>query len=102
MAVSFTTLAQINIASGGTRQKLSAGSLAIVKVYISAPSGNSGNVYIGDVAVAAGRGIEVPKGTTLVIEAPHGDLMDLNTMYVDGTTNDKINVVYMTNLSRSR
>jgi hypothetical protein len=102
MSVKLITGAQITVATGGTEQRIIAAAKSnVVAVYLSAPSTNTGHVYIGDADVAVGRGIEVPKGTMVKIEAADAGQLDMHEMYVDAATNgDKLNVAYLQKVSR--
>lgn len=102
MGIKLITGAQITVASAGSEQHIIAAAKSnVVAVYLSAPSTNTGHVYVGDADVAVGRGIEVPKGTTVKIEACHDGQLDMYEMYVDAATNgDKLNVAYLQKLSR--
>lgn len=97
MAAVFTTLPQVTVATAGTEQRLSANPISnVIKIYVSAPSTNTGNIWVGDSSVAVGRGVEVVKGTTLPITAEPGMLLDINNIYVDvATSGDKASVAYL-------
>lgn len=100
MSVSFVSLPQVTVATSGTEQRISANAISnAVKVYLSAPAANTGSIWIGDASVAVGRGIEVIKGTTLVLYAEN-ELLDLNNIWVDAATNnDKVSIAYLSKVS---
>lgn len=98
MGVKLNALPQVTITTGGTRVRLSSAPVSnAVEVYISAPLTNTGNVWIGGNTVAAGVGIEVVKGTTLVLR--YHDMIDIYEIYADGTTGDKVSLAYMQRIS---
>lgn len=101
MSVKLISPAQITVAASGTEQRLLAAPVAnIVAVYVSAPAANTGSVYIGDANVSTTRGIEVPKGTTLKLEAVDNQL-DVFEMWADvATSGDKLNVSYLQKVSQ--
>ncbi len=96
MSLLMITLPQVTVATAGTEQRLSSAPISnVVKAYVSSPAANTGNIWIGDSAVAVGRGIEVVKGTTITLEAQEGQLIDLFGTYVDAATNgDKASITY--------
>jgi hypothetical protein len=96
-----TTLAQINLTSAGTRQAIAAGPGPYSPcVIITAAHGNSGNIYVGDSAVASNRYAAVLAAkSSYVLTGPimggFEQLIDLSTIYIDGaTTNDDVQVAY--------
>lgn len=99
MALVIKTAAQVTVTTAGTRVKLlgaNASEANVEAVYLSAPAGNTGIIYVGDSSVAAGRGVEVAKGTTFTILAPKGEMIDMATINIDAATNgDKVNVTYL-------
>lgn len=102
MPVVIKTIAQITVAASGTEVAVSATTLPAVKLWVSAPSGNTGSIFVGDTTnIATTRGIEVIKGTTAIIEAPGGDYFDLAAVWIDAATNgDKANITYLQKLGR--
>lgn len=81
------------IATGGTRQKL-LGTAVSKTCYIElqAPAANTSSVFYGDVTLSATNGIEIPKGTSRIIQAPC--FLGLESAYiVSATTGDKLNVL---------
>lgn len=101
MASRITTLAQVNLTSAGTAQQISTSTIPAEVVVISAPSANSGSIYIGDSNVASNRYLAVlSPGQRMSIEAGNEsggtDMLDLAEIYFDGdTTNDDIQVGYI-------
>jgi hypothetical protein len=95
-----TTLAQINLTSAGTRQAISATPVYSPCVIVTAAHGNTGNIYVGDSAVASNRYAAVLAAkSSYVITGPvmggFEQLIDLSTIYIDGgTTNDDVQVAY--------
>ena len=97
MSLVLVTLPQVTVSTSGTEQRASSSVLSNVEaVYISAPAGNTGAIYIGDSNVAVGRGIEVAKGTSFTILSPKGEMIDIYNIYIDAATNgDKANITYL-------
>jgi len=86
--------AQVTVATSGTQQPLVAAAVSNVsEVYVSCPAANTGIIFLGDANVSTTRGIEIAKGTTVVIR---GDQLDIANMFVDAATSgDKANVAYV-------
>lgn len=101
MAVVLKTLAQGTVTTAGTKVRLVADPISnAIKAWVTAPAANGGSIYIGDAAVAATRGIEIPKGSTLVLDAPQNELLDLREIWVDAATSgDDFQVTYLTKIS---
>jgi hypothetical protein len=97
MAVVLVSPAQRSVTTSGTEVRLTAANVdKVVTVFISAPAANTGAIYIGDADVSTTRGIEMAKGTTLRLDAPEGQFLDLYNMWVDAATNgDDFNVSYL-------
>lgn len=98
MAAVLTTLAQGTVTTAGTAVRLVPADISnVIKVWITAPDANTGNIFVGDVNVSATRGIEVISGgSPLVIESQPGMLLDLRNMYVDAATSgDDFQVTYL-------
>jgi hypothetical protein len=102
MAAKLITQAQVTVTTAGTRVQISSTQTPVYSVVFSAPAANSGAIYIGDSNVAAGRGVEMAKGTSFTIS---GDVTSrsgqeelfLSDFYVDAATSgDKVNVSYVT------
>jgi hypothetical protein len=95
------TLADITVAAAATRQQVTATSTRVTSIVFQGPAANTGAVYVGDSNVAAARGIEIPKGTSITVTAdllgrPGGEEFDLSDFYVDAaTTGDKVKVSYV-------
>lgn len=67
--------------NGGTSLPLKKG-----RVFLATPVGNTGDVYIGDVTVAAANGFTLSKGTNIEIE-----IDNINKLYADAANNgDKV------------
>lgn len=100
MGVILVTLPTDVLTTGGVREKLSSVGTNVVKVILTAPSTNTGNIWVGDVAVSATgeRGVEIVKGTTLQLEFA-GNTISLDNMYFDGASGDSISVSYLQKLS---
>ncbi len=97
-----TPLAQITVAAAGTPEQLSATELKVSQLVLQADPANGGNLYIGDINVAAAQCIvlEPGQGLALGTEDSFADedniYMDLQDLYVDAATNgDKLNVAYL-------
>jgi hypothetical protein len=94
-------LAQINLTSAGTRQQISATPILSPVVIITAAHGNSGNIYVGDSAVASNCYAAVLAAkSSYTITGPdingHTRDVDLSSIYIDGgTTNDDVQVAYL-------
>lgn len=101
MAVKLVTAAQLTVAVAGIRTRVSTQELPITTLVVSAPAANTGNIYVGDSAVSATRGIEVAKGTTVSITADMsgragGEEFILSDFYIDAATSgDDANVSYV-------
>lgn len=87
----------ITVTTAGTRVGLSNAIDKAVKVYISAPAGNTGLIYFGDVAVSSTNGIQVIKALQPIeISAPAGQIIALDSLYFDSATSgDKVTVTYL-------
>lgn len=96
-------LAQLTLTSGGTRQALTSSTIPAEAVIISAPSTNSGVVYLGSANVSSTRYVAtIAAGTSFSISVNPSSENDssnieLSTIYWDGTTGDKLNVGYLVN-----
>lgn len=101
MAVVLKTLPTVTVAASGTEQPLASSPVdKAVKVYVTAPASNTGNIYVGDSSVAVTRGTEIIKGTTREFFSD-GDLIDIQTMFVDVATNgDKAQISYLMRTGR--
>ena len=95
------TLPALNLDSAGTAQALSSTSILCEAVIITAATGNTGTIYIGDSNVASNRfALELDAGIAGTIDSPTAkggsDMFDLKDIYFDGgTTGDDINVAYL-------
>lgn len=97
MPARLNTIAETTVVTSGTKVRLLASISNAVKIWISAPSANTGPVVVGDVNVSSTRGIFVFPGTTQTIYA-QDDLVGLDEMWVDGPTGAKIYVSYLQRL----
>jgi hypothetical protein len=85
-----------NAASGTELRLVEANVDKVVAIILSVPAANTGSIYVGDSNVSTTRGIELAKGTTLRIDAPKGQFLDIYNMYFDAATSgDKLNVSYL-------
>lgn len=100
MALQFVTIAQVTVTTGGTEVRIAANTDdKIVKLFLSVPASNTGNVWVGDANVAVGRGVEIVKGSTLQIDC-EGQYIDAYNIWADAVTNgDKINISYLKKVS---
>lgn len=89
--------AQVTVAVSGTEQPIVAAAVErVVALYLSAPAGNTGVIYVGDSTVTTTKGYGIEKGLSFKIEAPEGNYIDIAQIYVDaGTGGDKVNVSYL-------
>ena len=93
------TIADVTVAA--TRAALSSTSVraAWVNIQASKSGGNSAVVRVGDVNVTTARGGIVPVaiGSSLLLPpCGNANAYDLNGIYVIGTANDTISVIYET------
>ena len=101
MAQSIANLAQISVTVAGTRQQISSVDIRTPLIVITAITGNTGLIYIGDSAVSSTKFIlELAAGETAEIRATEsnafGEEFSLSDFYVDAATSaDKINVGYI-------
>lgn len=87
------TLADIAIAAAATRQQVSTADTPIQAVIVQAASGNTGNIFVGDILVSATRGLSLAPGVSIRIDADAGDIgveLILSDLYVDTATNGNI------------
>jgi len=91
------------VATAGTRLALTTAPVWARSLRLSAPAGNAGVVYIGDVTVAAANGISIAAGSVVSFsELFGGDMTAINlaSVYVDAATNgDKITFAYLEDFS---
>ena len=102
MASQLKTLAALNLDAAGTAQQVSSTVLEVEVAVITAASGNSGTIYIGDSNVASNRyagALAAGERMTIVPGDVGGggtDFVDLSEIYFDGgTTGDDIQVGYI-------
>lgn len=75
--------------TAGTPKKLSSTAVSnAVQVVISAPSTNTAGIWVGDSSVSASskKGVQIAKGSSLVIDSASRDLIDIQEIYVDAET----------------
>ncbi len=96
-AVRIKSLPQVTVATSGTEVAIAGNTVQnVVKVFLYAPAGNTGTVFIGDDTVTTTLGIAIEKGTRYEIAAPVGQYLDVQKIYVDAATNgDKLNVAVL-------
>jgi hypothetical protein len=97
MSIKLNSVAAATLTAGGTAQKIKTAPAAAKVVYVSCPSSNAANIWIGDANVKAStkRGLELAKGATIALYAPEGGLLDAGAIYFDGTTNDLASMAYI-------
>ena len=79
------------VATAGVRVQLSTTSVRCKKVLITAKGGNSGNIYIGGITIASGRGKQLVPLQDVEIE-----IDNLNLIYIDATSSgDGCSYVYV-------
>lgn len=94
------TILQKTLVASTTPEPLSATSIKCSQLIIQPFRANAALVSIGDSAVTATRGIELTKPvaaaqqSSLSIEGKGGDVLDLSLIYVIGSANDGVNVLY--------
>lgn len=91
MAVQLVSLAKVTVTTKGTAVAASATVQNATAVYITAPSTNTGAIWVGDANVlnSSGRGTQVAKGTTLTLYA-RGEMIDLEKIFIDADNNNDI------------
>lgn len=96
-AVALKTLTQVTVAATGTEVAIATSAIQnVVAVHFYAPAANTGTVYVGDSSVTTANGIAIEKGTKYIIEAPRGEYISVQTIFVDAATNgDKLNVAVL-------
>lgn len=97
MSVILVSPAQRANGTSGTQLPLTGAAVEnVVAIFLSVPAANTGSIFVGDEDVSTTRGIELPKGSNLRIDAPEGQYLDIFNMYFDAaTTGDKLNVSYL-------
>ena len=97
MVCNLISAAQVTVATSGTEQPVVAADVQkVVVLYLSAPSTNTTAIVVGGSNVSTTIGALIEKGTTLKIEAPQGEFLDIRNIFVDTATNgDKVNVAYL-------
>lgn len=88
------------VASNATPERISATDLVVQVLGFSAPSANTGDVFIGDSSVSSTAGFCIPKGTTIPVQAISdafniGETLNLKDVWAAvGTNGDKVSVLY--------
>lgn len=89
------------VTTAGTRVALSSTAIWARGLKVSAPAGNAGAVFLGDVTVAAANGLSIAAGVTVDLTAlffdkiPEMPAVNLANVYVDAATNaDKLTFLY--------
>jgi len=97
MSITLVSAAQVTVATSGTEQRVVAASVQnVVALYLSAPASNTLAIHVGGTNVSTTIGAEIQKSTTLKIDAPQGQYLDIHNMWVDaGTNGDKVSVAYL-------
>ena len=96
MSVSLISAPQVTVAAAGTEQRLVATNIDhVIAVYVSAPAANTGSVSVGDANVSITQGAQVGKGTTLTINAPEGQFIDIFNIWVDAASGDKVSISFL-------
>jgi hypothetical protein len=96
MSVVFKTGAVITVATSGTEVQMPVID-RVVALYLAAPAANTGIMYAGDTTVAVATGIPIVKSTApVVIMAPEGHFIDMQSIWVDAATSgDKLVYSYL-------
>lgn len=99
-----TSLPAITLATPGTRQRISASSLAVTALIIQADPDNTGIMYVGDSSVSSSNGTRLEPGFGLSIDCntdPRiGTDIDMFDIFVDGSSGgDKVYVSYTRRLN---
>lgn len=99
VTLGMTTIADKAVTTAGTRVPLAATTL-VKHVIIQWHPSNTGNIYIGDVAVAAGQGLILSAANpvlNITVDESESDednvFIDLAGIYIDAATNgDKVKI----------
>jgi len=99
MKLKFPT--KVTIASGGTPQTLSATPLLVTSFSVLWRATNTGTVYVGESDVTANKcfplSVTTPSFSVAADDSPGSfpqKVYDLNQIYIDGTTNDVVYIIY--------
>ena len=100
MAVKVKTIVDVAIASAGTAQQISSENRPIISVTFQAHPDNTGNIYVGDSDVAAGRGAALSAGEAIeFVGDPRfcaADEFILSDFYADAdVTNEEVKIIYI-------
>ena len=101
MSVVLVSSAQVTVATSGSEQRIVAANVEnVVALYLSAPSTNTLAISVGGSNVSTAIGVQIQKSSSLTINAPEGQYLDIYNMYVDaGTNGDKVCVSYLVKVS---
>lgn len=109
MVMQMVSLPDVTLALAGTRQRLNVASLEVDNITIQWHPGNTGDIYIGDSSVAAGRGFLLSASNpilSITTDDTQADedivVMDLRDIWIDGSVNnDKVKLGYMVLASKT-
>jgi len=83
----------VDIPTATTRVQLSTVEEEVLTITFKAPSGNTGDVYIGDISVAAAVGFSLSPGDALTLDPSQGyqetgipHSLKLSEIYIDAAT----------------
>jgi hypothetical protein len=87
------------VTTAGTRVALSSTAKYVKKLKIKALPGNTGVMYLGDVAVSASNGYPLAAGAEISLVDlfwKDGDVVDLSVLYIDSAVNGEgVSLVYV-------
>lgn len=93
MAIKLAQAAVQTLTASGTAQAVS--TLRTRSLILQADTANTGNVYIGGADVDSTNGLVLEAGKSVVLNPPEEDkIVAANEIYWDGTTGDKLRVIY--------
>ena len=85
------TLAELDIPTATTRVQLTDTPTNVLSVTIQADTANTNGVWVGDISVAATRGLRLAPGQSVTFSAEttgrHGEEFDMSDIYVDTDAN---------------
>lgn len=101
--VALTPVTDKAVATAGTRVQLSATSLMVAALVIQWHPSNNGDIYVGDVTVAAGKCLILNSSNPVLTLSPEQNLedddpvtIDLADIYIDAATSgDKVKLAYV-------
>lgn len=90
----------IQVTIGSSRTQVSATTINVSQVTLEGDDGNSNPAFVGDVTVASTNGIRLHNSATVpgrIQLGPHAaNNINLADIYIAGTQNEKVNVLYTT------